>query len=96
MLILNEWKCEFILRASPDVVKRSRRPDVPGIGTDTGPTGLQEKAAVEPADCRQEMGGIGPLDALRFEPAERLAGGQKGVEEAVAGIVDRGGFYQRE
>ena len=43
-----------------------------------------------------DMGGIGTLDALRFEPAERLAGGQKGVEEAVAGIVGRGCFYQRE
>lgn len=67
--MLNEWKCAFILRASPDVVKCGRRPDLPGIDTDTGPTGSQEKAAGGPADCRQDMGGIGPLDALRFEPA---------------------------
>jgi hypothetical protein len=35
------------------------------------------------------MGGIGPLDAMRFEPAGRLTGGQKGVEEAVASIVGK-------
>ena len=28
------------MHASPDVVKRGRSPDRPGIGTDTGPTGF--------------------------------------------------------
>jgi hypothetical protein len=86
MLILHEWKYKSILHASPDVVKRGQRLDLPGIGTNTGPTSPEGKAAVEPADCRQDMGGIGLLDALRFELAARLTGGQKGVEEAVAGI----------
>jgi hypothetical protein len=50
------------------------------------PPATRGKTGVEPVDCRQDMGGIGPLDALRFELAARLTGGQKGVEEAVAGI----------
>jgi len=87
MLVLHEWKYKSILHASPDVVKRGQRLDLPGIGTNTGPTSPEGKAAVEPADCRQDMGGSGPLDALRFESAESLTGGHQGVEEVVASPV---------
>ena len=43
--------------------------------------------AVQRADRRQDVRGIGPLRATRLDPAPRFAGGQEGVEEPLAGLM---------
>ena len=43
--------------------------------------------AVQRADRRQDMGGIGPLGAPGFDPAPRFAGGQEGIEQPLAGLM---------
>jgi hypothetical protein len=42
---------------------------------------------VQGADRRQDMRGIGPLRASCLDPPPRFAGGQKGVEESLAGLM---------
>jgi hypothetical protein len=42
---------------------------------------------VQGADRRQNMCGIGPLRAPRREPPPRVAGGQEGIAESLAGLM---------
>jgi hypothetical protein len=43
--------------------------------------------AVQRADRRQDLGGIGPLRAPCLDPPARVAGGQEGVEAPWAGLM---------
>jgi hypothetical protein len=43
--------------------------------------------AVQGADRRQDMRGIGPLCATGSDPAPRFAGGQKRVEQALTSLM---------
>jgi hypothetical protein len=43
--------------------------------------------AMQRADRRQDMRGIGPLTPPPLEPSARFAGGQEGIKEAVASLM---------